>query len=100
MSLSEIMEREARLVVLRMLAEQTDRRLNSSLLRDELAERWAINRTRDWLHVQLRFLADVGAAHLTEAGSVLIAEITQRGLDHVERRIVLDGVKRPSPPES
>jgi len=99
-SLSEIMEREARLVVLRMLAEQTDRRLNSSLLRDELAERWAINRTRDWLHVQLRFLADVGAAHLTEAGSVLIAEITQRGLDHVERRIVLDGVKRPSPPES
>jgi hypothetical protein len=98
--LSEIMEREARLVVLRMLAEQTDRRLNSSLLRDELAERWAINRTRDWLHVQLRFLSDVGAAHLTEAGSVLIAEITQRGLDHVERRIVLDGVKRPSPPES
>ncbi len=100
MSLSEIMEREARLVVLRMLAEQNDRRLNSSLLRDELAERWAINRTRDWLHVQLRFLADVGAAHLTEAGSVMIAEITQRGLDHVERRIVLDGVKRPSPPES
>ena len=100
MSLSEIMEREARLVVLRMLAEQSDRRLNSSLLRDELADRWAINRSRDWLHVQLRFLADIGAAHLTEAGSVLIAEITQRGLDHVERRIVLDGVKRPSPPES
>jgi len=99
-SLSEIMEREARLVVLRMLAEQSDRRLNSSLLRDELAERWAINRTRDWLHTQLRFLADVGAIHLTEAGSVLIAEITLRGLDHVERRIALDGVKRPSPPES
>ncbi|MGD0564530.1 MAG: hypothetical protein ABSA66_15745 [Roseiarcus sp.] len=100
MSLSEIMEREARLVVLRMLAEQSDRRLNSSLLRDELAERWAINRSRDWLHVQLRFLADIGAAHLTEAGSVMIAEITQRGLDHVERRIVLDGVRRPSPPEN
>jgi repressor of nif and glnA expression len=99
-SLSEIMEREARLVVLRMLAEQSDRRLNSSLLRDELAERWAINRSRDWLHVQLRFLADIGAAHLTEAGSVMIAEITQRGLDHVERRIVLDGVRRPSPPEN
>lgn len=99
MSLSAIMEHEARLVALRMLAEQSDGRLNSSLLRDELAERWAINRTRDWLHVQLRFLAEIGAVHLTEAGSVLIAEITQRGLDHVERRIVLDGVKRPSPPE-
>ncbi|MGO4872759.1 MAG: hypothetical protein ACLPGW_19505 [Roseiarcus sp.] len=100
MSLSQIMEREARLVVLRLLAEQSDSRLNSSLLRDELAERWAINRSRDWLHAQLRYLADIGAAHLTEAGSVLIAELAQRGLDHVERRIVLDGVKRPSPPES
>ena len=99
MSLSAIMEHEARLVALRMLAEQPDLRLNSSLLRDELAESWGINRTRSWLHVQLQFLADVGAIHLTEAGSVLIAEITQRGLDHVERRIVLDGVKRPSPPE-
>lgn len=100
MSLSEIMEREARLVALRMLAEQSDQRLNSSLLREELADRWAINRTREWLHTQLRFLADIGAVRLTEAGSVLIAEVTQRGLDHVERRIVLDGVKRPSPPES
>ncbi len=87
-------------MALRLLAEQSDGRLNSSLLRDGLAERWAINRSRDWLHVQLRFLADVGAAHLTEVGSVMIAEITQRGLDHVERRIVLDGVKRPSPPEN
>ena len=99
MSLSAIMEHEARLVALRLLAEQTDGRLNSSLLRDELADRWAINRTRDWLHTQLRYLADIGAVHVTEAGTVLIAEITRRGLDHVERRIALDGVKRPSPPE-
>ena len=97
MSLAEIMEKEARLVTLRLLAEQSDGRLNSSLLREALAERWAINRTRDWLHTQLRALADIGAVHITEAGSVLIAEITQRGLDHVERRIALDGVKRPSP---
>lgn len=97
MSLSEIMEKEARLVVLRLLAEQSDRRLNSSLLREELSDRWAINRTREWLHTQLRAMADIGAVRLTEAGTVLIAEITQRGLDHVERRIALDGVKRPSP---
>lgn len=99
MSMATIMEREARLVVLRTLSEQPDRRLNSSLLRDDLAERWAINRTRDWLHIQLGFLADIGAVALSEVGSVKIATLTARGLDHVEGRIVLDGVKRPSPPE-
>ena len=78
MSFTEIVERESRLVALKMLAEQPDRRLNSSLMREALAE--------------------IGAVTLTEAGSVLIATLTERGLDHVERRIILDGVKRPSAP--
>ena len=34
---------------------------------------------------------------LTEAGTVLIAELTRAGLDHVERRAFLEGVERPSP---
>lgn len=99
MNLATIIEQEARLVILRTLAEQADLRLNSSLLRDDLAERWGINRTRDWLHVQIGFLADIGAVTVIDGGSVKIATLTARGLDHVERRIVLDGVKRPLPPE-
>jgi hypothetical protein len=97
MSFTEIVERESRLVALKLLAEQPDRRLNSSLLREALADSWAINRSREWLHVQLRFLNEIGAVTITEAGTVLIATLTDRGLDHVERRVVLDGVKRPSP---
>ncbi len=98
MSLAKIMEEEARLVILRTLAEQADRRLNSSLLQTDLADRWGINRSREWVHVQLGFLAhEVGAVTLTEVGTVRIAELTARGLDHVERRLVLPGVKRPSP---
>lgn len=100
MSLASIMEKEARLVVLRTLSEQPDRRLNSSLLRDDLADRWAINRSRDWLHVQIAYLADIGAVLVVDVGSVKIATITGRGLDHVEGRAILDGVKRPSPPEA
>ena len=96
MSFTDIIERESRLVALKMLAEQPDRRLNSSLMREALADSWAINRSRDWVHIQLRFLAEIGAVSLTEAGTVLIATLTDRGLDHVERRVVLDGVKRPS----
>ncbi|MGO8738613.1 VpaChn25_0724 family phage protein [Rhodoblastus sp.] len=101
MSLATIMEEEARLVILRTLAEQPDRRLNSSLLQTDLSDRWGINRSRDWVHMQLGFLAhEVGALRLTEMGSVWIAELSARGLDHAERRIVLPGVKRPSPPEN
>lgn len=96
MKFNDLIEREARLVVLRMLAEQSDRRLNSAVMREALAEEWAINRSRDWLHVQLRDLAEIGAVELEEAGSVLIVTLTDRGLDHVERRTVLAGVKRPS----
>ena len=96
MTFTEIVERESRLVALKLLAEQPDRRLNSSLMREALADSWAINKPREWLHFQLRFLAEIGAVQITEAGTVLIATLTDRGLDHVERRIVLDGVKRPS----
>lgn len=99
MSLSSIIEQEARLVVLRTLSEQPDRRLNSSLLQAELADRWAINRPRDWLHMQLGWLAEMGAVTIADAGSVRIATLTARGLDHVEGRTILPGVKRPSPPE-
>lgn len=101
MSLAKIMEEEARLVILRTLAEQPDQRLNSSLLQADLAERWGINKSRDWVHMQLGHLAhELGAVTLTDMGTVRIAALTARGLDHVERRTVLPGVKRPSPPEA
>jgi hypothetical protein len=100
MSLAQIIEQEARLVILRTLAEQPDQRLNSALLQADLAERWAINKSRDWVHFQIAALADLGAVAVTPMGSVQIASLTTRGLDHVERRVVLPGVKRPSPPEA
>lgn len=99
MSFAQIIEHEARLVILRTLAEQPDQRLVSSLLQADLAERWAINRSREWVHLQLVALEEIGAVAVRPMGSVVIATLTTRGLDHVERRIVLPGVKRPSPPE-
>jgi hypothetical protein len=99
MSMAKIIEEEARLVILRTLNEQSDQRLNSSLLQSDLADRWAINRSRDWVHLQLGELANLGAITLVDMGTVRIASLTQRGLDHVERRLLLPGVKKPSPPE-
>lgn len=98
MSMDRIIREEARLIVLRTLDGEPDRRLNSELLRLEL-ERWGITRSREWVHAELRHLEQLGAVTVVEAGSVLIAALARRGEDHVGRRIVLDGVKRPSAPE-
>jgi hypothetical protein len=99
MSTTEIIREHARLIILRDLAEQPDGRWNSEALREDLEGRWAITKTREWVHDELRWLADMGAVAVTEIGSVLIAKLTQKGLDHVERRRVITGVKRPSPAE-
>jgi len=95
MSFDRIVREEARLIILKALAAEVNNRLNSELLRLSL-ESFGIARTRDWVHAELGFLQDVGALTLTEAGTVRIAALTQRGMDHVLRTIAIDGVKRPS----
>lgn len=90
---------EARLIILRTLAGEPDGRLNSELLRRN-AESFGISRTREWVQAEMRALEQLGAVEIMEAGSVLVGQLTQRGLDHVERRAFLDGVKRPSLPRS
>ena len=97
MSFEEHMRGDARLVILRTLSEQRDYRLNETLLIKAL-ETFGHNRSRDFVRDQLRWLeTEVAAVTLTEAGSVLIATLTKKGLDHVERRVVIEGIHRPSP---
>jgi hypothetical protein len=100
MSATDVLRQHARLIILRDLAEQPDGRWNSEALREDLELRWAITRTREWVHDELRWLADMGAVTIQDVATVRIAAITQKGLDHVERRLVITGVKRPSPPEA
>jgi len=88
---------EARLIILRTLADDVAGRSNTSLLQGTL-EVFGIAKTRDWVTAEVRALEDRGAVAATESGSVLVVAITQRGIDHVERRAVIDGVKRPSAP--
>jgi hypothetical protein len=87
---------DVRLTILRELAVQPDYRLNETLLLRVL-ETFGHRKSRDYLRDQLRWLDEMGAVTLTEAGTVLIAELTRRGRDHVERRAVIEGIARPSP---
>ena len=52
--------------------------------------------SREWVRTQLRKLEELGAIALVPAGTVMIASLRQAGLDHVERRSLIDGVARPS----
>lgn len=90
---------DARLVILKELSRQPAGQLNETLLTSVL-DTFGHRRSREWVRTQLRALADVGAVSIMEAGSVFIATITRAGLDHVQRRAVIEGVAKPSPPEA
>lgn len=96
MSYEQHLTEDARLVILKELAKQPGGSLNETLLSCVL-DTYGHRRSREWLRTQLHKLGDLGAVKLSEAGTVMIAEITRAGMDHVERRAVIDGVARPSP---
>lgn len=88
------MDANARLMILKLLAEQADGRLNAIMLRSLLEMNWAVRRSPEWLETQLYRLAELGAAEVT-AGAVPIARILPAGTDHLEERGVIAGVTRP-----
>lgn len=95
MNWSEKNAQDGRLVILKELAMQVDGRLNEVSLQRVL-ETFAITRSRDWVRTQMRKLAELEAVRVTEAGTVMIAQLTTLGRNHVERREIVEGVTRPS----
>lgn len=85
---------DGRLVMLRELAAQTDGRLNEIMLMRVL-DAFGISRSREWVRTQMRALAELDAVRVTENGTVMIAQLTRAGRNHVERRSIIDGVSRP-----
>lgn len=90
------MVEDCRLIILRELSMQVDYRLNEVLLAKAL-EIFGHRRSREFVRTQINKLGELGAVRSVSAGTVMVATITQAGLDHVERRTVIDGVARPSP---
>jgi repressor of nif and glnA expression len=88
---------DARLIILKALAAQTDERLHSGFIAEELI-RFGIDRPREWIHGELDWLAEMGAVTLIKPGSVVVATLTEKGHRHLRRAIVIEGVKRPSRP--
>ena len=94
MSFAEYLRKDLRLVALRVLSETPGFRANSSVL-SNLLDRFGHAVTRDQMKTELRWLSEQGLVELDEAGSVLVAKLTERGQDVAEGRAVVDGVARP-----
>jgi len=99
MSLTARMEADARLVILKTLAARRDEGvapvLNSTVFEEEL-KRFGIRMPREWVFAQLDYLAMMGAVIVEPQGSVRVATLTERGLNHVDHTRLIEGVGRPS----
>lgn len=87
---------DARLIVLRALSEQTNDTLASNIIQDAVLPVFGIRQDRPWVHLQLDYLANLGAITLINAGTVKVATLTRLGKRHLDRDIALEDVTRPS----
>ncbi|HGL5374085.1 TPA: ArsR family transcriptional regulator [Citrobacter farmeri] len=87
--------REIRLVILRVLNETPARRGNSSTLRTALSA-WGFDLTRTEVKEQLRWLEarELLRIEVIGDGSVLLAQLTESGIDLASGRGTVPGVKR------
>jgi repressor of nif and glnA expression len=91
----QFLTEDARLVILKALSQESNATLNEAIL-TKILDRFGHNRSREWVRTQLLKLRELGAVRVMEAGTVLIATLTQAGLDHVDRRSPIAGIAIPS----
>lgn len=94
----DIIREHARLIILRELHQQANYSSNDSMLQQVL-ESFGIAKPREWIREELNWLTDMGAVTKEAAGTVVIVRLAPKGVEHVERRLVIEGVKRSSLPE-
>lgn len=89
---------DARLIILKALAEQNNDTLASNVLQDSVLPVFGIRQNRAWVHQQIDYLANLGAVTVITAGTVKVASLTRIGHRHLDRAegIILEGVTRPS----
>jgi hypothetical protein len=87
--------RDLRLTMLKSLAaQQGPKQANENILQIE-ATAFGLHYTREQIRDEMRFLERARAVKITEAGSVLVATLLQRGADHLGHLIQLEGINPP-----
>lgn len=94
-TMEDLIREQARLIILKALAQQVDERLNSDLILPEL-ERFGIRKPREWLHGEMDWLHEMGAVSVQQVGSLRVATLSDKGARHLDRSVNIEGVQRPS----
>lgn len=94
----DVVRREARLIILRFLAEETNRSLTSTALTIQANEMFVLNRDRAWIEQEMDYLAAMGAIKLTVGGTVKVGTLLPHGAKHLSWSLTIPDVLRPSEP--
>jgi hypothetical protein len=94
--MSEHFTAHLRLTILRLLAGAPGYRANSSIMHSAAVE-FGLGASRDQIKSELAWLSEQGAVQTTGVGGLVVATLTDRGLDVAEGRAVIPGVQRPAP---
>lgn len=85
-----------RLTLLRLLSAAAGYTANASLLTDAVND-LGITSTRDQVISELTWLQEQGLVLIETIAGVTVVTITERGTDVANGRVVVPGVKKPSP---
>ncbi|MCB1832083.1 MAG: ArsR family transcriptional regulator [Geminicoccaceae bacterium] len=96
MSFAQALTEDRRLVILRFLSEAPGYSANDSMLADCLRS-IGHNPSRDQVRGDIAWLAEQGLLTVDEIASIMLATVTERGGDCAAGRVIVPGVKRPSP---
>lgn len=86
-----------RLSILQLLDEAAGYELGDGVLVAALAE-IGHHQSLDRLRIELSWLAEQGLVETRRVGALVIARVTERGVDVAQGRARVPGVRRPGPP--
>ncbi|MFN3513445.1 MAG: hypothetical protein ACK41C_10390 [Phenylobacterium sp.] len=95
-SYGEHFSKHVRIAILRVLAAAPAWKANSSILHSATDE-LGLTATRDQIRTELAWLAEQRLVATSDMGGLVVATLTERGMDVAEGRTTVPGVQRPSP---
>lgn len=96
MAYAEHFSKHLRIALLRVLNAAPSCRANSSILHSALPE-VGLTPTRDQIKTELAWLAEQQLLTADDHNGLVVATLTERGMDVAEGRTVVPGVQRPTP---